>query len=447
VRALGVEYNPDLVELSRRSAIKAGVSAKAKFVHGDMFEADISQATVLVLFLITDNLRKLTPKFLDLKPGTRIVSNTFEIPGWNADQTYKLGGDCIVWCSAYLYLVPANVAGKWRVPRGELTLAQNFQTVSGTLNIGGDSLPVEEGRLRGNQIRFTAGGAEYIGRLDGDRIRGDVKGGRLRQWSATRLQQVAGPTPRAAPPAVKESFIPKEGLAGKDAVWVPSPYTAVEKMLDLAKVTPSDFVIDLGSGDGRNVIAAAKRGARALGVEYNPDLVNLSKRRAETEKVADKAAFVQGDMFAADISQATVLALFLLPENLIRLTPKFLALKPGTRIVANTFGIHGWDADESARAADDCAMWCAALLYIVPAQVGGTWRLADGELTLTQSFQMVSGTFSRGGKTLAVENGRLRGDQIRFTAGGIEYTGNVKADAMNGEMSPGGTWSAAKVRE
>ena len=253
----------------------------------------------------------------------------------------------------------------------------------------------------------------------------------------------------AATPAAKEPFVPKEGLAGKDAVYVPSPLAAVEKMLDLAKVTPNDFVIDLGSGDGRNVIAAAKRGARALGVEYNPDLVEYSKRAAAAAQVADKAAFVQGDMFAADISQATVLALFLLPENLVRLTPKFLALRPGTRMVANTFGIQGWDPDESARAGDDCAMWCSALLYIVPASVQGAWRFPDGELTLTQDFQIVSGTLNTGGKTLPIENGRLRGDQIRFKIGGVEYAGQVSADAMKGDVTGGGTgtWSATRLRQ
>ena len=217
----------------------------------------------------------------------------------------------------------------------------------------------------------------------------------------------------AAQPAAKEPFIPKEGLAGKDAVWVPSPFAAVEKMLDLAKVTSNDFVIDLGSGDGRN------------------------------------ATFVQGDMFAADISQATVLALFLLPENLVRLTPKFLALRPGTRIVANTFGIEGWDADESARAGDDCVMWCSALLYIVPGRVTGTWRLPDGELTLTQNFQMVSGTLNSGGKSLSISNGRLRGDQIAFTAGGVDYTGRVIGDTIEGNIKgrATGAWTATRARQ
>src|SRR5687768_6480000 len=185
---------------------------------------------------------------------------------------------------------------------------------------------------------------------------------------------------------------PYVGQPGKDVVWVPTPPVLVEKMLDLAKVTPQDYVMDLGSGDGRNIIAAAKRGARALGVEFNPNMVELSSRAAEAEGVGDKAKFVQGDMFQADISEATVLALFLLPDNLNKLLPKFLELKPGTRIVANHFGISGWDADETVRTDGECQSWCTALLYIVPAKVGGTWRLPHGELTLEQKFQMVSGT-------------------------------------------------------
>ena len=179
-------------------------------------------------------------------------------------------------------------------------------------------------------------------------------------------------------------YKPKIGQAGKDVVWVPSPPEMVERMLDLTKVTPHDLVIDLGSGDGRNVIAAAKRGARGRGVEYNQDLVELSRRAAVTEGVGERAVFVQGDMYEADISDATVLALFLLPENLRRLTPKFLDLKPGTRIVANTFGISDWEAVETVRLDGECRSWCEAMLYIIPAKVAGAWTLPDGRLTLEQ---------------------------------------------------------------
>ena len=170
-------------------------------------------------------------------------------------------------------------------------------------------------------------------------------------------------------------YQPVMGQKGKDVVWIPSPTGMVDLMLDAAKVTPQDFVVDLGSGDGRNVIAAAKRGARALGVEFNPELVELSKRNAAAAGVADKASFVQGDMFAADISQATALILFLIPQNLEKLAPKFIALKPGTRIVSNTYEIGGgWEPDDSQRL-PLCASWCGAHLYIVPAKAAGTWRL------------------------------------------------------------------------
>ena len=144
-------------------------------------------------------------------------------------------------------------------------------------------------------------------------------------------------------------FEPYSGQPGKDVIWVPTPPELVEKMLDMARVTPKDYVVDLGSGDGRNVIAAARRGARALGVEYNPDMVALSRRNAAREGVAEKAKFVQGDMFEADISRATVLALFLLPDNMRKLKPKFLALKPGARIVTNGYEIDGWEPEEVSR--------------------------------------------------------------------------------------------------
>ena len=242
-------------------------------------------------------------------------------------------------------------------------------------------------------------------------------------------------------------FEPTVGQEGKDVVWVPTPYSLVEKMLDLAKVTPQDFVMDLGSGDGRNIIAAAKRGARAVGVEYNPDMVELSRRTAAKEGVSDKATFVQGDMYEADISQATVMALFLLPENMRRLTPKFLALKPGSRIVANAFGIDGWEPDKTERIEGDCGSWCTALLFIVPAKVAGTWKLPQGELALEHKFQVVSGTLSSGGKKIPISNGRLTGDQITFSVGNVTYVGQVKGDTMQGRTkgSTNGPWTASRA--
>ena len=168
------------------------------------------------------------------------------------------------------------------------------------------------------------------------------------------------------PAAAQQEFKPAVGQPGKDVVWVPTSPEVVEKMLDMAKVTANDFVIDLGSGDGRMVIAAAKRGARAMGVEFNPDMVKLSRQRAGEAGVADRATFVEGDMFEADISKATVLALFLMPENLRRLEPKFRALPAGTRIVVNTFGIPDWAPETTETIGENCTSWCTAMLYRVP---------------------------------------------------------------------------------
>lgn len=245
--------------------------------------------------------------------------------------------------------------------------------------------------------------------------------------------------------ATNPNYVPWVGQDGKDVVWVPTPTILVDKMLDIAKVTPEDYVIDLGSGDGRNVIAAAKRGAQALGVEFNQDMVDYARRAAEKEGVAGKALFVQGDMYETDISRATVMALFLLTENLRRLTPRFFGLKPGTRIVANTFGIDGWIAEEIHKVEGDCEFWCEILLYIVPAKVAGTWRLSQGELALEQNFQTITGTLSAGGIATPIVNGRLRGDLISFTVGDIDYAGCVNGDKMHIEGSGTIAWTATRM--
>src|SRR5688572_17194814 len=243
----------------------------------------------------------------------------------------------------------------------------------------------------------------------------------------------------------QDEFVPQVGQAGKDVVWVPTPPELVERMLDLANVTPQDFVMDLGSGDGRNVIGAARRGARAVGVEYNPNMVALSKQNAAAAGVADKATFVEGDMYQADISQANVLALFLLPSNMLQLRQKFLDLQPGSRIVSNTFGIEGWTPDQTVTLDSDCNAWCTALLWIVPAKVAGTWRIGGDELVLNQEYQMVSGTL--GARPIA--HGRLRGEQIRFTVGSVEYTGRVAGDQIEGTIqagAPQAQWTATRSR-
>jgi len=240
------------------------------------------------------------------------------------------------------------------------------------------------------------------------------------------------------------TFKPEVGQAGKDVVWVPTPQVLVDKMLDMAKVTPQDYVIDLGSGDGRTVITAAKRGARAKGIEYNPEMVTLSQRNAATEGVTARATFEKADLFESDFSEATVITMFLLPDINLRLRPKILDLKPGTRIVSNTFTMDDWQPDEEATAGPECTMWCKGLFWIVPAKVAGTWRLPQGEIELTQKYQMASGTLKNGNNSTPITNGRLRGDQITFTAGATTYTGRVNGNTMEGTTSSGAAWRATR---
>jgi Methyltransferase domain len=243
-----------------------------------------------------------------------------------------------------------------------------------------------------------------------------------------------------------KEYQPEVGQEGKDVVWVPTPQALVDKMLDMAKVTPKDHVIDLGSGDGRTVITAAKRGVRAHGIEYNPEMVELSKRAAAKEGVSDKASFAKADLFESDFSQATVITMFLLSSINMKLRPKILDLKPGTRIVSNPFDMGEWKPDETSTISD-CESWCTALLWIVPAKVGGTWKLPQGELTLKQSFQMISGTLKSGNLSAPITNGKLSGDQISFTAAGAQYSGRVNGNAMEGTVKGGsnGKWTATRA--
>jgi precorrin-6B methylase 2 len=249
-------------------------------------------------------------------------------------------------------------------------------------------------------------------------------------FSATALAQTGQKPP----------YEPQVGQAGKDVVWVPTPQVLVEKMLDLAKVTPQDLVIDLGSGDGRTVITAAKRGATAIGVEYNPDMVALSQFNAKQAGVGDKATIIRGDIFEYDFSKANVLTMFLLPSINMKLRPKILDMRPGTRVVTNSFTMEDWEADQTETVTDDCTSWCTAHLWIVPAKVDGTWQMANGALTLKQQFQNFSGTMG----STAISGGKLRGADIEFTVGGQKYTGTVEGNSMKGTSADGQTWTATR---
>ena len=248
--------------------------------------------------------------------------------------------------------------------------------------------------------------------------------------------------PAGAQQTTEKPFEPQVGQAGKDVVWVPTPQALVEKMLDMAKLTPQDFHMDLGSGDGRTVITAAKRGARSLGIEYNPNMVALSQKNAAAAGVTARATFQEADLFTVDLSKANVITMFLLPSINMKLRPKILELRPGTRIVANTFSMEDWEADETQTISGDCSSWCTALLWIVPAKADGTWKVGQTQLVLKQNFQMLSGTL---GSTM-ITGGRLRGSEITFTAGNATYTGQVEGNTIKGMIKggPGGAFTATR---
>jgi SAM-dependent methyltransferase len=242
---------------------------------------------------------------------------------------------------------------------------------------------------------------------------------------------------------------PLVGQPGKDAIWVPTPDALIEMMLDLAKVTADDRVVDLGSGDGRAVIAAAKRGATARGIEFDANLVAVATANTAKAGVSDKATFERADMFATDFSGASVVVLFLLPDLNIRLRPSILAMKPGTRVVSNTFEMGGWLPDKVESLREECDFFfCKALLWIVPAKVDGDWTLdvngVAGKLSLTQQFQTFTGAIKNGAAVTPVNDGRLVADELTFTAGGVAYSGKVRGDIIEGTTKSGTTWLAKR---
>jgi SAM-dependent methyltransferase len=266
---------------------------------------------------------------------------------------------------------------------------------------------------------------------------------RVRQWGPLTISVLLVATAvQAQGTATQAPYEPKVGQAGKDVVWVPTPQALVDKMLDMAKLTAQDYLLDLGSGDGRTVITAAKRGAHALGIEYNPDMVELAKRNAAAANVTDRARFIKADIFESDFSKATVITLFLLPQLNLKLRPKLLDLAPGTRVVSNSFTMDDWQPDETATVTEGCTSWCTALFWVVPAKAEGTWRLGQADLVLTQQFQKIAG--SLGGTP--IRDGSLRGDEITFAVGPAKYTGRVAGNAMQGTVGGGKeeAWSAQR---
>jgi hypothetical protein len=244
--------------------------------------------------------------------------------------------------------------------------------------------------------------------------------------------------------SAKPPYTPRSGQSGKDVIWLPTPQALVDRMLDMARLTKDDYLVDLGSGDGRTVITAARRGIRAHGLEYNPKMVDLAAYNARQEGVAALATFARADIFQSDFSSATVVALFLLPELNLKLRPTLLDMKPGTRVVSNSFNMGDWQPDELVEAGGDCKKWCYAYKWIIPAKVGGSWRLGNADLKLTQTFQFLEGALTENGETVRITEARLTGADIMFTAGGKRYYGRVDGATITGRIDGAAEFTATR---
>ncbi len=243
----------------------------------------------------------------------------------------------------------------------------------------------------------------------------------------------------------ERDYKPQVGQAGKDVIWVPTPDELVNRMLTMAKVTPKDYVVDLGAGDGKIAIAAGKKfGATALGIEYNPDMARLAQCFVQAEGVADKVKIIQGDIFKEDFSKATVVTMYLLPELNLCIRHRLLAMTPGTRVTSHAFTMGEWEADESFD-----IEYRNAYLWIVPARVGGTWNFRNGSgsvdlsISLNQSFQKIGGEVTSGGRKQPLIGASLQGDNIRFAfadARGVtqHFTGNVRGSTIIGSLRASG---------
>lgn len=245
----------------------------------------------------------------------------------------------------------------------------------------------------------------------------------------------AGHAQTASQETANAPFTPMLGQEGKDVIWVPTPQELVDLMLDMAELKPDDTLVDLGSGDGRTVISAAQRGIRAHGIEYNPDMVALSNSAAHTAGVADRVSFKQADIFESDFSSASVVTLFLLPNLNVKLRPTLLAMKPGTRVISNAFTMGDWEPDEVGETSKNCASYCKAYKWVIPANVQGTWTLNNGTLTLNQTYQKLDGTLNDGKTEHEVQEGRVLGTQVTFRANNQNYSATLNGSTLQGFLN------------
>ena len=236
-----------------------------------------------------------------------------------------------------------------------------------------------------------------------------------------------------------DQYKPTVGQSGKDVVWVPTPDQLIDKMLRTAQVTDKDLVYDLGAGDGKIAIAAAlNHGARAVGIEFNPEMAALAQRNVERAGLKDKVRIIRGDIFVEDFSSATVVTLYLLPQLNLRLKPILQKMKPGTRVVSNSFNMDDWTPDENIDSDRG-----RGYFWIIPARIEGQWSVQlggqTGQLRLEQKDQMFNGSLSVQGASYKVEKGRLRGTEFSFEYqrgdGSVaKVTGNVDAGRLQAQQ-------------
>ena len=395
---------------------RQGVGERATFAKEDLFESDFSKASVITMFLLPQINLKLRPKILDLKPGTRIVSNTFTMGEWHEDGSDTLDSECINWCTALLWIVPAKVGGTWKLPQGELTLQQSYQFITGTLKSGNEVTPIANGKLKGDQIMFNAGGVVYVGQVSGNSMQGTLSSGGT--WTATRAQVgcVAGNSEsmiedrrwrvrrlcrRTGIMIVQrplslahagETYQPKSGQLGKDVVWVGNPEAMVQKMLDVAGSDAAGLTWSI-SVPATGATSLPRRSAARAPMASSTMASWSSCRRAWRPK---SGSATERHSSAAMYSQRTsrkrrVVVLFLTPEMNIRLRPKLLALKPGARVVANTFAIGDWNPDQSFSSRADCEKFCSGRLWIVPAKVAGRWKLPKASWSSSRAIKAFLG--------------------------------------------------------
>jgi hypothetical protein len=226
-------------------------------------------------------------------------------------------------------------------------------------------------------------------------------------------------------------YKPKVGQEGKDVIWVPTPEGLIDKMLEAAKVSDKDTLFDLGAGDGIIAITAARKyGAKSVGIEYNPDMAQFARRKVAEAGLTDKVKIITGDIFQEDFSSATVVTLYLMPHLNMKLRPILLKMKPGTRVVSNTFTMGDWEPDETV-----FDQHWKGFFWVVPAQIEGAWVMTGMEggplrLNISQSFQNIGGTLTRGGQTLALLGAKLRGDEVKFQF----VTPDRKVHAFSGRL-------------